>query len=92
MTPTLMYFLYNITVNSQVMPLAMFITVDSQVMPPVMSITVDSQVMLPVMFITVDSQFMRLFMSKYQFVMFLTLDFESHVASHLQNCYNTSYI
>ena len=81
-----MYFLCNITVDSQVMPLVTFITVDSQVMPSVMSITIDSQVMPLVTFITVDSQVMPLVMSKYQFVMFLTLDFESHVASHLQNC------
>ena len=73
MTSTLMYFLCNITVDSQVMPLVTFITVDSQVM-------------LPVMLITVDSQVMPLVMSKYQFVMFLTLDFESHVVSYLKNC------
>ena len=81
-----MYFLYNITADSQVMLLATFITVDSQVMLLVTFITVDSQVMPPVMFITVDSQVMPLVISKYQFVMFLTLDFESHVASHLKNC------
>ena len=68
------------------MPPVMFITVDSLVMPPVMFITVNSQVMLQVMFTTVGSQVIPLVMSKYQFVIFLTLDFESHVASHLKNC------
>ena len=68
------------------MPLGTFITVDSLVMAPVMPITVNSQVIPPVMFITVDSQVMPLVMSKYQFVMFLTLDFESHVVSYLKNC------
>ena len=61
------------------MPPVMFITVDSQVMPLVMFITVDLLVMPPVMPVTVNSQVMPLVMSKYQFVMFLTLDFESHV-------------
>ena len=75
----------SITVDSQVMLPVMSITVDSQVRPLVMFITVDSQVM-PVTFITVNSQVMPLVMSKYYFVMFLTLHFESHVASHLKNC------
>ena len=68
------------------MPPVMFITVDSQVMPLVMFITVDLLVMPPVMPVTVNSQVMPLVMSKYQFVMFLTLDFESHVAGHIKNC------
>ena len=52
-----------------------------------MSITVDSQVVALVMSITVDSQVMALLLSiSVNSAMFLTVDFESHVASHLKNC------